>query len=86
MNKLNKLITMTDQQIQDWLRKVSVEIDADVLSIALSGADNDIRNCIFRNMSTHAKAQVKESIQEQSKNNINESEIRKCINILENLI
>ncbi len=86
MNKLNRLMTMTDKQIQDWLRKVSAETDINTFSIALSGVTDDVKECVFRNMSMHAKTLVNKSIQEQSKNNILESEIQKSINILENLM
>lgn len=86
MNKLNKLMTMTDKQIQEWLRKIHTETDINTLPIALLGANDDIKDCILRNMSIHAKTLVNKYIQEQSKNEVKESEIQKCTNILGNLI
>ena len=86
MNKLNRLLTMTDKQIQEWLRKISVETDINILPIALLGSNDAIRECVFRNMSMHAKTLVNKSIQEQSKNDVKESEIQKSIGILENYI
>jgi flagellar motor switch protein FliG len=86
MNTLNKLMTMTDKQIQEWLRKISTETDINTLPIALLGVNDDIKDCVFRNMSMHAKTSVNKSIQEQRKNNIKESEIQKCINILGNFL
>jgi flagellar motor switch protein FliG len=86
MNKLDNLMTMTDKQIQDWLRKIGAETDMNTLSIALLGATDDIKECIFSNMSMHAKNIVNKSIQEQSKNGVKESEIQKNINIIGNLM
>ena len=86
MEKLNKLLNMSDRQIQDWLRKISTETDMNTLPIALSGVNDDIRECIFRNMSIHAKTMVQKSIWEQSEKNIKESEIQNKIRIIENLM
>ncbi len=86
MNKLDKLMTMTDKQIQDWLRKISVKTNKNTLPIALLGANDGIKECVFRNMSMHAKTIVNTSIQEQRNNNIEESEIQKNIKIIVNLM
>lgn len=85
MNKLIRLNTMTDKQIQDWLRKVSAYCDINTLPVALSGANDDIRDCVFRNMSVHAKDLVQKTIQEQNGNGVDESEMQKCVNSLADL-
>ena len=86
MHKLIELKTMTDKQTQAWLRKISTATDTNTLPIALLGVNEDIKDCIFRNMSVYAKTMLKKSIHEQSKKNVKESEIQKSINILGNLI
>jgi flagellar motor switch protein FliG len=86
MENLNKLMDMSDRQIQEWLRKIGTETDINTLPIALLDANDEIKECIFRNMSMHAKTAVQKSIHEQSQNNIEKSEIQKNINIITNLI
>ena len=86
MRKLKKLTRMSDKEIQDWLRRISVETGIEALPIALSGADDEIRECVFRNMSAPAKTAIQKSIQEQSRKKIAESEIENKINIIESLI
>ena len=84
MKDLNKVIEMNDRQIQDWLRKISLEADFNALPIALTGADDEIKDCIFRNLSTHAKTAIEKSIKDQKK--ISALEIQRNINIIMSLI
>jgi flagellar motor switch protein FliG len=51
MNTLNELKTMTDVEIQNWLRE---NTDVSTLVQALLESDDEVKNCIFRNMSKHA--------------------------------
>lgn len=85
INQLDKLTTMSDSQIQQWLRRVNSETDINTLTIALSGVDEKVKDCVFRNMSVHAKTLLDESIQKQAHKRLKESEIQKCINALVNL-
>lgn len=53
MAALYKIKEMNDSQIQTWLRKVGQE-NAARLGIAMLGADEDVRNLIYKNMSDRA--------------------------------
>ena len=86
MNKIDSVTTMTDRQIQDWLRRISGETEADTLPIALSGVNDAIKECVFRNMSEHGKNAVQQLIQEQKSRNRNQSEIQQHIAAIEKLI
>ena len=67
MENLNKIMEMSDRQIQDLLRKISIEGDSNTLSIALLGINYDIKECIFRNLSTHARSAIEKSFNEFKK-------------------
>ena len=86
MNKLDRLLTMSDKQIQDWLRSVSSGSDINTLPIALSGVNDDIRECVYRNMSVHARSLIDKSVQEQRNKKVKKSELQKCINVLADLL
>jgi flagellar motor switch protein FliG len=58
MTTLAKLELMNDDEIQNWLRKVNPT----TLAIALIGSNNEIRGCVFRNMSERAAAMLSEDI------------------------
>jgi flagellar motor switch protein FliG len=59
MTKLGKLKGLKDRDIQNWLRK----IDAVSLGIALLGADADVKNCVFKNMSERAVTILREDME-----------------------
>ena len=86
MSRLSGLLTMTDKRIQDWLRKASAVDDMSILPMALSGVDDEVKDCVLRNMSVHGKNAVNGFIQEQKKIGINKSEVQRCITVLENLL
>jgi flagellar motor switch protein FliG len=69
MGTLNQLKTMKDSQIQDWLRKVGSE-HVDTLVLALSGADDDVKNCVMRNMSERARSALKADLEDQVKRGV----------------
>lgn len=50
MGTLSKLKTMTDAEIQNWLRKVE-KTGVKTLVYSLLGTDDEARDCVFRNMS-----------------------------------
>ena len=62
MTPLNQLKTIPDDQIQEWLRKVGKE-HVSALVTALLGADEEVKNCVFRNMSERARAALKEDLE-----------------------
>lgn len=59
MSLLARLKDMKDEEILGWLRKVDEKMDAKALALALLGVDDEIKNCVFRNMSGHAAAALK---------------------------
>jgi flagellar motor switch protein FliG len=58
MKNILTLKKMSDVKIQTWLRTV----DAEDLKRALPGLDDDVQNCIFRNMSPRAVLVLKEFV------------------------
>ncbi|MBN1638130.1 MAG: hypothetical protein JW866_04130 [Ignavibacteriales bacterium] len=86
MENLNQLTTMSDKEIQDWLRKVSASVEINVLPTALLGVNEKIKSCVYRNMSINAKTAVQKYVQQLSTANIGKSEILDSILKLENLI
>ncbi len=85
MQILNKLKRMTDKQIQEWLRKIDTGNGITTLSIALLGANDEIKECVFRNMSIHAKTVLSDCIQEQRTKDFQESQIQNSAKLLEKL-
>ena len=79
---MNKLITMTNKQIQEWLRKIDTETNTNTLAMALLGANDEIIYYVFRNMSATARTVLNNSIQEQNKNQVKNPKYK---NVLVNL-
>jgi flagellar motor switch protein FliG len=86
MNDLQALLILTDKQIQDWLRRVHSQTDLRTLPTALSCAGDEVKACVFRNMSKQAKGMLNESIKEQSRRNPDEREIRSSISTLASIL
>jgi flagellar motor switch protein FliG len=84
MTTLAKLKSLNDSDIQNWLKKVQKE-GVLVLVYAMLGADEDTKNCIFRNMSDRAGSLLKTEIENYEKANISSAIINKNSEILENL-
>ena len=85
MGALSKLKTMTDAEIQNWLRKVE-KAGVKTLVYSLLGADDEARDCVFRNMSGHAVKLLKADLEKYKKMNITESMINLNAGKLEKLI
>ncbi len=85
MNALSGLKTMTDPEIQNWLRKVE-KAGVTALVYAMLGADGETRDCVFRNMSTRAVILLKADLLKYKKMNIAESNIRLNAEKLEKLV
>jgi flagellar motor switch protein FliG len=60
MALLEKLVSMTNDEIQGWLRTV----DPTTLGIALLGENATVRSCVVRNMSARAGAVLTSEMQE----------------------
>ncbi len=85
MGTLSKLKTMTDAEIQNWLRKVE-KTGVKTLVYSLLGTDDEARDCVFRNMSGHAVKSLKADLEKYKKMNITESMINLNAGKLEKLI
>ncbi len=85
MATLEKLKGLDDTQIQNWLRKVGQE-NAVKLGIALMGADEDVRNLIYRNMSPRAAGVMKDELEKNQRSSVDEVTIKKYAAELEKLI
>jgi flagellar motor switch protein FliG len=70
MNSLEKLKTMSDNEIQNWLRI----IDPEDLKRGISGISEEIRKCIYRNMSGNAGKVLRDlaSNNKKLKNNVSD--------------
>ena len=66
--KLSSLEAMNDEEIQNWLRKVNPT----ALGISLLDASENIKHCIFRNMSDRAVAALNENIERYKAMDANE--------------
>ncbi len=82
MAELSILKTMNDEEIQNWLRKV----DATSLGIALLGSSDEIKDCVFRNMSERAVNMLKEKMDAFETMNAKELIIHVNACILESLM
>jgi flagellar motor switch protein FliG len=63
---LAKLKTLNDLQIHEWLKRVE-KAGVPALVYAMLGADEDVKNCVFKNMSKHASNMLKADIEKSSK-------------------
>ncbi len=86
MPALVRLKSMTDEEIQKWLIKVDEKVDVKTLAIALLGVDDEIKNCVFRNMSGHASAALKADMEKFRKMDAKEIIIHMHGNILDKMI
>jgi flagellar motor switch protein FliG len=59
---LNKVKNLDDHQIQNWLRRVG-EGGAVELGVAMVGADPDVRDRIYRNMSKRAAGVLRDDLE-----------------------
>ena len=59
MEALEKLRSLTDREVQDWLRKV----DMATLAVALVGADVSVRSKVLQNLSGYACDYLEKTIQ-----------------------
>jgi hypothetical protein len=85
MTTLGKLKKMSDVQIQNWLQKVGYE-HVDELVMALMGADDVVRQCVFRNMSGPAVAALKHDLEQQKNTNIDSGLISSSASRLEKMM
>jgi flagellar motor switch protein FliG len=85
MTVFEKLKNMNDAEIQSWLRKIGQK-NAGPLGIALSGADDDIKKYVLRNMSLYAAEILKKEIEKNKKMNISEKTIALNAVMLEELM
>ena len=83
---LAKLKTMSDGEIQAWLVRVNEKVDPKALAVALLGVDDEIKGCVFRNISEHAVAVLKAEIDRFKKMDAKEIVIHMHGNILEKLL
>jgi flagellar motor switch protein FliG len=74
MAVLHKIKEMNDTQIQNWLRKVG-QVNAARLGIAMLGADEDVRNLIYKNMSDRAVSVLKSDLEKNRQASIDEKVI-----------
>ena len=75
---------MPDKDIQNWLRKIGQE-NVESLVKALMGADAEVQDCVFRNMSSRAKIIIKEDIRKHRKTGVSDSDIQASAMLLERM-
>lgn len=85
MTTLNQLKTMKDEDIQNWLRKVGKD-HVQTLVVALVGADAEVKDCVYRNMSGAAITYLKRDLEVIRSVGLQESIIRGAAQELESLI
>ena len=86
MSLLARLKTMSDEEIQNWLRKVNEKVDPKGFAVALLGVDDEIKNCVFRNLSPKAVEVLKMEMERFRKMDAKEIVIHMHGNILDKLI
>jgi flagellar motor switch protein FliG len=85
MATLAKLKTMNDLEIQNWLKKIE-KTNIITLVYALLGADEEVKNCVLRNMSSRAVNSLKADLEKYEKMNIAASTISKNSTKLDKLM
>jgi flagellar motor switch protein FliG len=85
MATLTKINAMNDTQIQNWLRNVGQE-NAVKLGMAMLGADEDVCNLIYKNMSPRAASVLKADLENHRKTSFDEQTVIKDAFELEKLI
>lgn len=83
---LSRLKTMSDEEIQNWLIKVNEKVDPKELALALLGVDDEIKRCVFRNMSETAVSALKVEMERFRRMDAKEIVIHMHGNILDKLI
>ena len=76
---------MKNEDIQNWLRKVGQENVASLV-IALLGADDETKNCVFRNMSQRAVTQLRNDLDRYQTMSVKETIINSNASDLEKLM
>jgi flagellar motor switch protein FliG len=84
MKVFENILRMSDDNIQQWLRKVGNGKE-ELLINALIITDNNIKNRIFKNMSNHAVNVIKRKIDEKVNAKISNEAINDSIRELETL-
>lgn len=85
MTVFTRIKTMNDEEIQGWLRKVGRD-NAKELGVALVGADQDVRDRVFRNMSPYAGAVLAGYIETSLKSNCCDRDIVNSAGRLERMM
>ncbi len=85
MMPLERLMSMDNKQVQDWLKKVDGNGHVKTLVTALLGAGETVRDRVFDNMSQKAAAVLKDDIEKHHKKHVNPAEIIKAGRKLEEL-
>jgi flagellar motor switch protein FliG len=75
MTTLDQVKTMTDAQIQAWLKKVE-KLGVSTLVNAMLGADAEVHGMIMKNMSEKAGAVLKQNIDDRKKTRITDDYIQ----------
>ena len=84
MSTLVKVKALSDPEIQTWLKRVE-KSGVSMLIYAMLGADAEVCDCIFRNMSKHAGSRLKAEIAEHKKKRISITVINQYASQLEKL-
>jgi flagellar motor switch protein FliG len=82
---LSKLKTMPDVEIQNWLRKVGTR-NAEALSIALLGAEGEVKRRVLRNMSPAARAALEKMIDHNAQQGLPAQTIAAQTGVVEKLM
>jgi len=85
MTVLNGLKTMKDTDTQSWLRKVGQD-HVQTLVVALLGANEEVKNCVYRNMSENAVTYLKKDLDTMRNAVIQEEVIHNAAAALEELM
>lgn len=84
MALLSQLKSMSDKEIQGWLRKIGQE-KAHTLATALLGADESTKACVYRNMSEKAVSYLKQDLEKQKTAGVPQAAIQQCTQEMERL-
>lgn len=82
MAGLRKLVSMTDTEVQAWLRKVE-KAGVEKLAAALMMSGNDVREKVYKNMSPKAVEAMKEKVEKCDRSS---EETEKWLKDLENIL
>lgn len=82
MAGLKKLVSMSDTEVQEWLRKVE-KAGVRKLEAALFMSGNDVREKVYKNMSPKAAAAMKAKVESCD---VNSEEREKWLQDLQNIL